>query len=133
MYNNLTKNQHPHNFKQNSSYNYVDMSNIYVTNLTQILDQYIEEKNNVEVHIQHVETTNINLIHYIRFLEKQCYFINITHSNTTNFILANYSSLKKLLEKHVHQYYNNLEKIEMLKGKLQGIISTIYTLKYKVL
>jgi hypothetical protein len=89
----------------------------------------IGEKNCIEKIVNRLECINMNILRYIDFLNKKSYVINITHNNTINFIMQNNSQLKKLLDKFVFVYNNNLYNINLIKNKI-NIINLIACLKF---
>jgi hypothetical protein len=83
--------------------------------------QYIEDIKKMTMYIYDIELVNMKLLQNISFLNKICYFVNITHSNTTNFIMRNYKQLKHLLDYYVILYNKNLNKINLMKEKINNI------------
>lgn len=128
------------NYIMDNNINYVPINNIirgsYISDIynsycdvNKIKHQYIEEKNNLEKQMANIELINIDLLQNIHSLNRRCYFINVTHNNTINFIIANYINLKKLLDDLISNYNNNVDKMKLLKQKLQYIELTIDKLK----
>ena len=68
-----------------------------------------------------LECININLLQYIKFLNKQCCVLNITYNNTINFILQYKLQLTQLLGKFVLVYNENMYNINLIKKKLNII------------
>jgi hypothetical protein len=89
----------------------------------------IREKNCIEKIVNRLECINMNILRYMDFFNKKYYVINITHNNTINFIMQNNSQLKKLLDKFVFVYNNNLYNINLIKNKI-NIINLIACLKF---
>lgn len=104
-------------------------NNFYKSDLHQIIEEHIEEKNKIQNQILDIQLDNTRLLQHIFFLDKRCCLINITHSNTTNFILANYSQLKTILDRLIIIYNKNLEYINYFKEKIYSIDLSITTLK----
>jgi hypothetical protein len=85
----------------------------------------------IKICIYDIELLNIKLLQNIRFLNKICYFVNIKHSNTTNFIMRNYKQLKHLLDYYVILYNKNLNKINLMKEKINNInLNMLYIENY---
>ena len=81
----------------------------------------IREKICIEKLVNGLECININLLQYIKFLNKQCCVLNITYNNTINFILQYKLQLTQLLGKFVLVYNENMYNINLIKKKLNII------------
>ena len=81
----------------------------------------IREKICIEKCVNGLECISINLLHYIKFLNKQCCNTNISYNNTINFILQHKLQLTQLLGKFVLVYNENMYNINLIKKKLNII------------
>lgn len=108
------------------------LNNFYKSDLHQIIEEHIEEKNKLQNEIYYIELDNIRLLQHIYFLDKRCCLINITHSNTTNFILANYTQLKTILDRLIIIYNKNLDYITYIKEKIYNIDLSVSRLKLNI-
>jgi hypothetical protein len=102
-----------------------------IFNGIELENRYIEDIKKIKICIYDIELLNIKLLQNIRFLNKICYFVNIKHSNTTNFIMRNYKQLKHLLDYYVILYNKNLNKINLMKEKINNInLNMLYIENY---
>ena len=97
--------------------NYYDINILGCNNINNLL---ITEKNIIESHLSRLECININVLHYIKFLNNK-YYINNNHNNTINFIIQNKLQLKHLLDKLQFIYNENLYNINLIKKKINII------------
>jgi len=97
--------------------NYYDINILGSKNINNLL---IIEKNSIDTHLSSLECVNINILHYIKFLNTKYYVIN-THNNTINFIMQNQLQVKDLLDKLNFIYNDSLSKINLIKKKLNII------------
>ena len=94
----------------------------------------IREKKSIEKYLNSLEHININILHYIRFLNKKYYITNISHNNTINFIMKTQLQLKQILDKFVFVYNENLYNINLIKNKINiiNLTTSMFTPIYNV-
>lgn len=121
-------------FSNNSTSN--DSNNLLYcdikSSLKKLIEGYIEEKKNIQIHIYQLKIDNFRLLQHIHFLDKRRNIINITHSNTTNFIIANYQQIKNVLDRLITIYNKKLDYINLYNQKIYNINITIVTLETKM-
>ena len=128
----------PNNIIANSytsiNYNNLDSDNTFflpsIFNDNDLESQYIEDKKYMEKYLYNIELINMNLLKNIRFLNKICYSVNIKNSNTINFVMKNYIYIKKILDKYIILYNENVIKINITNKQINDINTNILYVKH---
>jgi hypothetical protein len=119
--------------------NYIqDMGNIYYNSygnhmnmyefddfndFNELIRYYINEKNKLIQHLEHLETNYNKIIRYIEFLEKKYFLIDIKHSNTFNFLLSknNAESIRRIIKTYKKICKKIYVDIDFVTNKISNI------------